>query len=203
MTHLRPILFALLACLLLAVPATAQSPLDERIDMDLKDADVRETLRAFGRILDLDSDAVTIGPGVSGELTLTLRGVRLETLLTAVCESVGCHWSFDGARLTFTRDAQGSKRTAQAARAGDDPFGDDPIDISLKDARLGDILQAFATVAEMPVEISPEVDEETSVTVELDNVPVSQALDVLCEVNGCRWSVVGTGDGRRLRIDPL
>ncbi|HLE82926.1 MAG TPA: hypothetical protein VJG13_01185, partial [Thermoanaerobaculia bacterium] len=78
-----------------------RSGLDERIDIVLREADVREVLASFGHIL---SGETEIDPEIQGEVTIELHQVRAATALTAVCESAGCLWRIEDGRLRVDRD---------------------------------------------------------------------------------------------------
>ena len=82
-----------------AAPAKAASPpsakaqgpdgLDTPIDIQLKEADLRETLLAFGSIAGLP---VEVDDAIEGEVTIDLHNTPARRALDAVCETHGCRW---------------------------------------------------------------------------------------------------------------
>ncbi len=81
----------------------AQARLAQPIDLELKDADLAEVLRTFGRISGL---AVEVGEGISGKVTVKLDNVPARKALDALCETNHCRWELAvlaaGPRLRFT-----------------------------------------------------------------------------------------------------
>jgi type IV pilus assembly protein PilQ len=65
-----------------------------------------------------------------------------------------------------------------------------PIDLSLKDADLREVLRSFAKLARMNLVLHPTV--KGKVTVELQNVPWDQALHVILKTHGLAAEVDGT-----------
>jgi len=88
-------------------PGRAEGPsaalLDQPIDMDLKDADLREALRAFGSIV---GARVSISGTLEGKVTIQLASTPVHTALDAVCRVQGCRWELleteEGPVLRFT-----------------------------------------------------------------------------------------------------
>ena len=74
------------------------------------------------------------------------------------------------------------------------------ISLDLKDADLRDVLRTFANLARLNIAIDPEV--KGSVTVQLNDVPWDQALDVILQVNGLGYvlegNVLRVGEPRKL-----
>jgi type IV pilus assembly protein PilQ len=86
-----------------------------------------------------------------------------------------------------------------AAAAGAQPgrWQGAPIDLSLKNADLRDVLRSFAKLGGFNLVIDPAVKGE--VTVEFDNVPWDQALHVILKVNGLAAEI----DGRIWAVEPV
>ncbi|MEM7583385.1 MAG: secretin and TonB N-terminal domain-containing protein [Acidobacteriota bacterium] len=78
-------------------------------------------------------------------------------------------------------------------------FGE-PIDLSLRDADLVEVLRSFAEIGRFNLVIQPNV--QGKVTVELKNVPWDQALEQILKINNLGMEIsggrarVGTGLGR-------
>ncbi len=67
-------------------------------------------------------------------------------------------------------------------------FGE-PIDLSLKDADLVDVLRSFAEIGRFNLIVQPGV--EGTVTVELKQVPWDQALEAILKINGLGMEITG------------
>lgn len=174
------------------------SGIDQRIDIQLKEADVRETLASFGEILARGSE---IGPEVAGEVSIELHDVRVATALTAVCESAGCLWWIEDGRLKVERDPEATralKAVAGRAEGRSAERLEEPIDMELEDARLEETLRAFGSILQARVVIDETI--EGTVTLELYDTPVRLALDTLCRVHGCTWELQETGEGPVLKF---
>lgn len=174
--------------------------LDERIDVALKDAAPAELFRSFAEILGLDA---VIPPGLERTLTMELRDVRVATVLTAACESVGCLWRIEDGHLVVVRDPEASERMPAAAGRANGPSAaklEAPIDMELEDADLRQVLEAFGSIAGAAVEIDPSL--AGTVTIQLSDTPVRLALDAACRVGGCGWELIETTGGPVLRFSP-
>lgn len=175
-----------------------QSGLDERIDIVLREADVREVLASFGHIL---SGETEIDPEIQGEVTIELHQVRAATALTAVCESAGCLWRIEDGRLKVGRDPAAPTDRETAPGRADGPSAallDEPVDLELKDADLRQTLRAFGSIVGVPVTLAEAL--AGKVTVQLENTPVRAALDSICRAEGCRWELAETAEGPVLRF---
>jgi type II secretory pathway component GspD/PulD (secretin) len=189
-TILRIALALLLFALAGAPALRAQPELDHRLSLELKDADVRETLEAFGTILERE---IEIDPKIRGKVSIEVHNVRLQTVLDALCDTAGCVWRLDARRLGFSPDpSYVPPRPMPPPQAS--PAGlDDMIDIDLKDADVRETLQSFGMIAGLPVEIDDDVSGK--VTVHLRDIAARDALDALCGVQGCVWEVVVDEEG--------
>lgn len=175
-----------------------QSGLDERIDIVLREADVREVLASFGHIL---SGETEIDPEIQGEVTIELHQVRAATALTALCESAGCLWRIEDGRLKVGRDPAAPTGRETAPGRADGPSAallDEPVDLELKDADLSQTLRAFGSIVGVRVTLAEAL--EGKVTVQLENTPVRAALDAICRMEGCRWELVEAAEGPVLRF---
>lgn len=165
--------------------------LDQRIDIDLEDADVRQMLQSFGEIL--DAEEVVIDPALDGELDIRLENVRLETVLNAACDSIGCVWSLEDGVLRF-------EETVPAEGEAPPSGLDEAIDLALEDAPVRQVLESFASTLGAEAAIDESVGG--TVTVHLENVPIRRALDQVCKRAGCRWELTEGEDGPVLRFEP-
>jgi type II secretory pathway component GspD/PulD (secretin) len=162
--------------------------LDERIDIDLEKADVRQTLESFGKVLQVDE--VLIDPELAGTVSIRLESVRVRTVLAALCDSIGCEWSLE----------DGVFRVEAVAREAASPAGlDEKIDLDLADAPARQVLESFGRILRAEVEIDEGIGG--TISVELHGVPTREALDHVCELAGCHWELDESPDGPVLRIE--
>lgn len=185
----RSAVACLLAGLLSAGAALAAgNPLDERINLSLEDAAPTETFRAFGQMMGVEA---AVDPGVTGKVTVTLRNVRVRTLLDAVCESIGCRWDLQD-------------KTLRVTPAPDKPSGemrqalDSPIDLRVTDADARDLLKTFGQIMSAEVSLDPAISGKVSL--ELEKTPVRQALDAVCMSLGCDWDLAESGGRKTLKV---
>lgn len=75
----------------------------------------------------------------------------------------------------------------------------DPISIDVVGAPLADVLAGFGNMTESRLSVAPGLD--SNITLRLDRVSWTTALDAVCETAGCSWSLVG-GPPRVLKIEP-
>jgi type IV pilus secretin PilQ/predicted competence protein len=66
-------------------------------------------------------------------------------------------------------------------------FTGEPISLELKDADIKDVLRTFAKITGLNVVVDPDV--SGSVTVNLDNVPWDQCLDIILKINRLGYTV--------------
>lgn len=66
-------------------------------------------------------------------------------------------------------------------------FTGEPMSLELKDADVKDVLRTFAKITGLNVVVDPDV--SGSVTVQLENVPWDQALDIILRINGLDYVV--------------
>lgn len=204
-TNGRPgrLAIALFATLLAALPAAASEDwLDRRIDIDLEDASAPEFFRSMAEISELEVAEI---PELEGTISMELHDVRVATALAAACESVGCVWRVEDGRLRILRDPEAAVRKPKPGRpAGNStprerapgpsvPALEETIDIELRDADLRQVLQSFGEASGAAVRVDDAL--QGSVTVQLHSVPIRQALDALCGIEGCRWRWQETDEG--------
>ncbi|MFW5921192.1 MAG: type IV pilus secretin PilQ, partial [Polyangiales bacterium] len=84
------------ACLGHASSAHADRPRTlptTRIDLSVHEADIRNVLRLFAEVGDVD---IVYGDGVTGTVTLRLRGVPWDRALAAILRTKGLDMQWDG-----------------------------------------------------------------------------------------------------------
>jgi type IV pilus secretin PilQ/predicted competence protein len=85
---------------------------------------------------------------------------------------------------TLTRPGQ-----TRAAIAAERVFTGEPIDLTLKDADIRDVLRTFAQLTGLNIAIDPQV--AGTVTVEFEGVPWDQALDLILRQNALDYTISG------------
>lgn len=183
-----------------SISGVADARTDERISLQLQEADLAVVLASFGQIFELETE---IDPGVRGEISIELHDVRAGTALTAVCESAGCLWRIADGRLVVERDPEAPPEVLGPRGRAEGPSAaklEERIDMELEDADLRQVLQAFGSIAAAAVEIDEALEGE--VTIQLHETPVREALDALCRTHGCQWELAETDDGPVMRFRP-
>jgi len=174
----------------LAGPADPRSGLDERIDMALKKAAPADLFGTFAKMLNAEA---VVDPAVREPVSIELHNVRARTLLDTICESIGCRWSLE--------PGNPPKLRVTAAPAGGEPeprrtAPRDPINLKVTNTDVRDLLMTFGVLGGFKVIIDSGV--KGTVSLNLDDTPYDQALDLTCRAAGCEWSL----DGGVLRVTP-
>lgn len=119
---------------------------------------------------------------VRGQLpTSTVTGTPVEEVFIENAERPATSNLSGGAMA-----AGGGSRTLSP---GDRVYTGDPIDLTLKDADIKDVLRTFAQITGLNIAIDPQV--SGSVTVQFEDVPWDQALDLILQQNGLTWVLQG------------
>ena len=195
MAELRmPCILLTLTLLAAALPAAdSRTALEERITIELADAQAKDVFGSFAAILD---GRVELDPAVSGRLTIQLREVSVGTVLTALCEMLACEWSLkpgtdeEGPTLRVRPLAAREEAPTEAGTLAT------PVTLSLDGAPQQQVFNSFATILGAELDL----DWEQRVTIELRETPLSQALDEVCAQLGCSWQLDEGGESRELRV---
>ncbi len=152
-----------------------------KITLTLQEADLKEVLRTFADVSGLTfvvhPDAVPLGaldPAVSLEVVDTPWDQVLEEILS----SRGLSRTLEGKVLWI--------HPVGTILAGDRDFTGDPISLTLRDADLADVLDTFADLTQLTILAEPGI--EGTATVDVDDLPWDQVLDMILRVNGLEWS---------------
>lgn len=89
---------------------------------------------------------------------------------------------------------------ATASQSANQVNLDEPISMSLKDADGVEVLQSFARILDMRLDLDPAV--EGSFSAEFDRVPLANALQTVCEELGCQLEILD-GDPPTLKVVQL
>lgn len=175
-----------------AASGAEKSPLDERINMAVRDADPGDTFRTFAKLINAEA---VVSPDVKGKVTVELRNVRVRTLLDTVCESIGCRWELAAGNPPRLRVSP----APAPARSSQRLDGKEPIDLKVTDAKAREVLGVFAQILGAEPDIAPAI--SGTVTFDLQDTPWDQALDTVCEQVDCEWKLSG-GAKKVLRVSP-
>lgn len=192
MAEARTLCILIALVLLAGALPGAESPdiLDEKITLELADARARDVFSSFASIL---GGKVELDPAVSGKVTLQLRQVSARTVLTAMCEMLACRWN-----VTPGRDDEGPTLTIRPLAPAEEEAQEagtlaSPVTLSLDKAPQQQVFSSFAEILGAELQLS----WETTVTLELSDATVDQALDEACAQAGCSWRL-SEDDGRRV-----
>jgi type II secretory pathway component GspD/PulD (secretin) len=189
-----------LACLICSMMAAgaahgAEGPLDEKIDLSVRQADPADVFRSFGKLMGAET---VVDPAVHGPVSVELHNVRVRTLLDAVCESIGCRWELQPGKPPKLRVTAGPAAAAGKPAPADLRSGlDEELDLKVTEAKGTEVLKTFAQILGVQLSLDPAVGGEVSF--ELENTPCRKALDAVCAALGCDWELV-EGPPRTLRV---
>jgi len=205
--------FTLFALALAATVAFAETPsvvevprlavLDQRVSLELRDADVQDVFRTLTPLLtapipdhpEAPAVEVKISDGVTGTLTICLRDVTLRTALTAICESLRCRVYFvNVAKLnrTLLLVKPGTEQPRPLATATGPRNLDEPLDLDLEEAALADVLRVVSHITGFEVDI-PDPLRGCPVRMRNEATTIRKVLDVICSKCGCRWEESPSG----------
>jgi type II secretory pathway component GspD/PulD (secretin) len=162
----------------------ASAVLEEKVSIDLEDADVVDVLKSLEKLTNLKIPVSS--PRKAGSITLKVRNVRIRTVLDAICDQIGATWSLDAnatpARIRVDLPPYETKKGPASS-----PSLDEPISLSLADADVRDVLHVCSRVLDVQEDIGPGV--RGSITIEIQNSPASRVLDEICQKAHCTWAL--------------
>jgi type II secretory pathway component GspD/PulD (secretin) len=171
-----------LAFLPAAGARAAESPLDARINMAVRDAAADDTFRTFAKLMSAEA---VVDPALKGTVTVELKNVRVRTLLDAVCESIGCRWELQpGNPPKLNVSVLSPGKPAPSMKSG----LKEPLDLRVTNANGKEILKTFGQILSAEVVLDPAI--AGTVTLDLENTPWDQALDAVCAALSCNWELV-------------
>jgi type II secretory pathway component GspD/PulD (secretin) len=163
-------------------PAAPAASVDERITINVSDAEARDVFRSFAQLAgaEVDLDSVPGGP-----LTMHVERVRLKTALDVACDTVGCRWELETQPHAVLRvvalGAAGARPERRRATL------DLPIDLHLRKAQVTEVVKTFAEILGAELTVNGQL--TGTVDIDLDNAPCRQAIDTLCAKAGCWWAL--------------
>lgn len=98
--------------------------------------------------------------------------------------------------IAVEEDEEQRRFEAQDVTGADREYVGEPINFSLRDADIKEVLRTFAKISGLNMVVQPGV--SGSVTVELEQVPWDQALDIILKINDLDYEL----EGNIMRIAP-
>jgi type II secretory pathway component GspD/PulD (secretin) len=172
---------ALLQLVLALVPLAAQAAeirLDNRIDLNVTDADAGKLFQTVGQ---LTGARVELDPRFQSARTISIRidNVTLRTALTAICESLGCRWR--------TRDGA---IVVEPVRTGEPRVNvlDQKIDLRITGANLREVMATMSMILGADL-VFDEALAKGKLSLDLGQETVAATLDAACAQAGCKWKL--------------
>jgi type II secretory pathway component GspD/PulD (secretin) len=179
MTRTRTGLLLLVLALIPPAAHAAEVRLDDRIDLNVTDADVGKLFQTVGQLtgarVDLDPRFQT-----ARRISIRIDNVTLRTALTAICESLGCRWrTRDGAIFV------------EPVRTGDRRVNvlDQKIDLRITGADLHGVMETMAEILGADLAFD-EALPKGKLTLDMEQQTIAATLDAACAQAGCKWKLV-------------
>jgi beta-lactamase regulating signal transducer with metallopeptidase domain len=184
----RAALLAVACAVLVVFPTLARQGGEsdtETLNLSLKEAPLGQVLESFQKITGLQ---ILTQPDVdlSSPVTVEFSKVPRDEALGKVLRAQGLDSTASGTVL-WVFGADGRHSPARA-------FKGEPVDLSLKDADLGDVLQGMGEITGLRFLLDAGV--QGLVTVELKQVPWDQAVDAVLRLQGLTY----TTEGNEVRV---
>jgi hypothetical protein len=179
----RTILAALAAFMLAGTAGATPDALDKRVSLDLRGATAEEAFKSLARVAGVQISA----EGLSGDVTLELENVRVRTILTALCDNLGCKWDLQAGnppKLRITPLPEGERPAPPVKPSA--PILDAAIDLKVTEASVRDLLETVGEILSAKTFVDSGI--EGKVSLELDNAPLREVLDIICKTSKCKWS---------------
>ena len=179
MTRTRTGLLLLVLAFIPPAAHAAAVRLDDRIDLNVTDADVGKLFQTVGQLtgarVDLDPRFQT-----ARRISIRIDNVTLRTALTSICEILGFLWrTRDGAIFV------------EPVRTGDPTVNvlDAKIDLRITGADLHGVMETMAQIlgAELAFD---ETLPKGKLTLDMEQQTVAATLDAACAQAGCKWKLV-------------
>ncbi len=153
----------------------------QAISLSLRDADLFETLQAFGRIADLN---LQIDPAVKpAKITVSLEGVPWPRALEGVCQLGNCRFQIHDGVITVKPLGMSVQATG--------------IELVGERTDVATLFETFAGVMLFGQTVRTDIDpraRERVVVLDLEEATWSKMLDTACREAGCDWRLVFAGN---------
>jgi len=183
--------------------ALAQSPLQLRMSLTYRGTPAGQVFHALADVLGY---RLQLDSKVTGAVTLDVRNVTTETVLRAICESIGCRWRVDAGTLVVDHDAA----AAAGAQGQGDPYAhvkvqytsdEIPVQISWNAAPVDAVLKTLARMLDAELSLDRSLSDKR-ITLSLNRDTPRTVLNAICKQAGCQWRLA-EGATRYLRVATL
>jgi type II secretory pathway component GspD/PulD (secretin) len=178
MTRARTVLLLFVLALVPLAARAAAIRLDNRIDLNVTDADVGKLFQTVGQ---LTGARVELDPRfqTARKISIRIDNVTLRTALTAICESLGCRWrTKDGA--IFVEPVRTGEPVANVL--------DQKIDLRITGANLREVMETMSMILGADLAFD-ETLAKGKLSLDIGQETVAATLDAACAQAGCKWKL--------------
>jgi RNA polymerase sigma factor (sigma-70 family) len=159
----------------LLVAARAPAVTGKSVDLDFRNADIRNVLRLLSQVGEVN---IWTADDVGGPVTVKVKGVPWNEVVAKLCSDQGLHWQRNDNVILISRAALPPPRPYYGARLDPDFTGDGKgVDIRVAMAQL-------AIAGKIKIEVADDV--RTTIRLKGQNMPWDQVLDVILWSKGLR-----------------
>lgn len=97
--------------------------------------------------------------------------------------------------LTAKENGEVVQRTLYTWQPTSSEFSGQPIDLSLKDANLADVMETFGQITGLEIEVAPEI-ADTKVTIDVKQWPWDEAMMEIAKMTGTKITI----EGKTIRV---
>ena len=171
----------------LLAAAAPPAPVGKPVDLDFKNADIKNVLRLLSQVGDVN---IWTADDVAGPVTVKVKGVPWNEVVANICADRGLHWQRNDNVILISRAALPPPRPYYGARIDPDFTGDGKgVDVRAAMAQL-------ASAGKVKIEVADSVNATTRLKGQ--NMPWDQVLDVILWSKGLR----GERQGDVVRVVP-
>ena len=152
-----------------SVPA---NPLEVRVTINYRNRPALEVLQVLTQAAGLTSD---VASGTLLPVSIAMTNVRLETALSALCESASCQWSLNGGSVAVIPIPIDAATQLPPT-----------ISIALAGASIREVFQGLAAALHAQLELEGELPTRP-VSITFRNAPPANVLNFLAQTAGCSW----------------
>jgi hypothetical protein len=194
MTRLLSTALLTLCAVVTAAPALAQDTLAKKVTIDVSAASPASVFKAVASASGANL-TVTVDPAVTEPVDISVRNVSVKTALNAICESIGCQWTFSGNVLVVKpltsfaigvvqHDVRGAavdkdKASARAQVVLNALKQKLPADMTFENAPLGEISKRLSDVLRMNVQLGCKDPGVQTLTMDFSNLTLQSALQAI------------------------